>query len=142
MLSCQKARCVLPAADVRKRLGPPTPPADVVRDMLDVWARRTRQVTFHDPLAAALVFEEKLCSLDVGVVALDITRPGDEAARTFFATAKSLPVASNGFGHRVAKGVKVGPFLDHYFGTVSDVVVAPAAGGYLPAPQQDGGSGE
>jgi purine nucleosidase len=132
-------RCVLPADDLRKRLRPPLPPADLVLAMLDAWAKRTRQVTFHDPLAAALVFEESLCAYEAGVAMNDVTRPGDEAGRTFFAPAKQLPDAPRAFGQRVAKGVKVRPFFDHYFATVSDTLVSagpPGAGGgrYLPPP--------
>jgi len=127
-------RCVLPADDVRKRLRPPLPPADLVLAMLDAWATRTRQVTFHDPLAAALVFEESLCTYEAGVAMNDVTHPGEEAARTFFAPAKQLPDAQRAFGQRVAKGVKVRPFFDHYFATVSDTVVSAGARRYLPPP--------
>jgi len=127
-------RCVMPADELRKRLRPPLPPADVVLDMLDLWAKRTRQVTFHDPLAAALVFEESICTYESGIVMNDVTRRGEEAARTFFAPARQVPDSSRAFGQRVAKGVKVKPFFDHYFATVSDATVAPAAGRYLPPP--------
>jgi purine nucleosidase len=127
-------RCVIAADELRKRLGPPLPPADVALDMLELWATRTRQVTFHDPLAAALVFEESLCTYEAGVVMNDVTRPGEEAARTFFAPARHVPDSSRAFGQRVARGVKVKPFFDHYFATVCDVTVSPAAGRYLPPP--------
>jgi purine nucleosidase len=127
-------RCVLPAEDLRKRLRPPVPPADVALEMLDAWAKRTRQVTFHDPLAAALVFEESLCTYEAGVARNDAARPGDEAAHTFFAPGRQLPDSPRGFGQRVAKGVKVRPFFEHYFATVSDAVVAGAPRRYLPPP--------
>ena len=127
-------RCVLSADDLRMRLGPATPPADVALEMLDAWSKRTRQVALHDPLAAALVFEPGLCTYEHGAARVDITRPGDEAARTFFAPAKALPDPSRPFGQRVAKGVKVRAFFDHYFATVSDALVAPAARRYLPPP--------
>ena len=129
------SRCVLPAADVRTRLKPPLPPADVALDMLDLWARKSRQVVFHDPLAAAAVFEPDLCSYDPGVVLNDFARPGDEAARTFFTPAKSLSDAGRAFGQRVAKGVKARAFFEHYFATVSDrLIAAPAPSRYLPPP--------
>lgn len=128
------SRCVLPAGDVRTRLKPPLPPADVVIEMLDAWARKSRQVVFHDPLAAAVVFEPELCTYEAGVVLNDVTRPGDEAARTFFTAAKTLPDAGRTFGQRVAKGVKGRAFFEHYFETVSDRVVAASPRRYLPPP--------
>ena len=128
------SRCVLTADDVRQRLKPPLPPADVVLEMLDAWSRRTRQVRFHDPLAAAMVFEPDLCTCEPGVVLTDVTRPSDEAGRTFFTAARSLPDAGRAFGQRVAKGVKTRAFFDHYFATVSDRIVT-APGRFLPPPQ-------
>lgn len=131
-------RCVASVDDVRERLRPPLPPADVVLEMLDAWSRRSRQIVFHDALAAVLVFDPPLCTYEEGVVMVDVTRPGEEAARTFFAPAKSLPGAADGqrrsFRQSVAKGVKVNPFFDAYFATVSDTAVAPAPGRYLPPP--------
>jgi purine nucleosidase len=129
------SRCALAADEVRKRLKPPLPPADLVLEMLDAWSRRTRQVRFHDPLAAAAVFEPDLCTYDAGVVLADVTRRGDEAARTFFTAAKSLPDAGRAFGQRVAKGVKARAFFDHYFATVSDRIVAAPERRFLPPPQ-------
>jgi inosine-uridine nucleoside N-ribohydrolase len=128
-------RCVLPARDLRERLRPPRPPADLVLDMLDAWAKRTGRVTLNDPLAAALVFDESLCTWETGVAMNDVTRPGEEAARTYFTKTKQLRDAPLAFGHCVAKGVKVRPFFDHYFATVSDGVVEPAARRYLPPPR-------
>jgi purine nucleosidase len=128
------SRCALTADDVRKRLKPPLPPVDVVLEMLDAWSRRTRQVRFHDPLAAAIVFEPDLCTCEAGVVLADVTRPGGEAGRTFFTAARTLPDAGRTFGQRVAKGVKAKAFFEHYFATVSDRIVA-APGRFLPPPK-------
>jgi inosine-uridine nucleoside N-ribohydrolase len=91
-------------------------------------------VRFHDPLAAGVVFEPDLCTYEAGVVLTDVTRPGDEAARTFFTAAKTLPDAPRAFTQRVARGVKARAFFDHYFAVVSDRVVT-APGRFLPPPQ-------
>jgi purine nucleosidase len=81
--------------------------------MAEAFFRRRRHVTYNDPLAAAAVFAPDVCTYESGVVTMAVDRPGEEAARTFFAADRASPERSS--NQRVAKGVKVDRFFDEYF---------------------------
>ena len=98
---------VLPAEDVRKRFTAPL--LRPVMDMAEIWfAGFYPSITFHDPLAAATIFEPDLCSYEQGTVRLDgsdghtrtIWQPGDEAP------------------HQVAITVDVDRYFKHFFDTI------------------------
>jgi purine nucleosidase len=111
------ARCTMPADEFRGRHRGAIPPAPAVLEMAEAFFRRRRHAAFHDPLAAATVFAPDLCSYESGVVSMAVDRPGEEAARTYFAADRDAPAARPG-NHRVARGVKVERFFDEYFNTV------------------------
>ena len=115
------SRCAQPAADFRARHRGAVPPAPALLEMAEAYFRRRRHATFHDPLAAAVVFEPDVCTYETGVVRMALDRPGEEAARTYFAAdrAASSGRASN---HRVARGVKVERFFDEYFNIVCGIM--------------------
>lgn len=79
-----------------------------VLDFAEVWFERADMVTFHDPLAAATVFESALCTFSPGTVSVEIKdeaktgqtywQPGGVRAR-----------------HEVALSVNAERFLEHYF---------------------------
>jgi purine nucleosidase len=97
-------RCRMPAPEVRARFD--RPPLDLVREMAEIWFQDRSEITFHDPLAAAAVFEPDLCTYAVGLVAGDPS-DGDAGGRTLFA---------EGAGpHRVANAVDVEAFFRSYF---------------------------
>ena len=48
-------QCQLPAEEVRRRFVPK--PLGVVLEMAEVWFKQQTKITFHDPLAAVLIFE-------------------------------------------------------------------------------------
>ena len=78
-----------------------------VRDFAEVWFTNTDHITFHDPLAATTIFDDRICAFEQGTVEVDLAevpgrtlwRPGDTA----------LP-------HQVAVRVAPQCFFDHYFG--------------------------
>jgi purine nucleosidase len=98
-------KCRMPVEEVIRRFT--APPLDFVREMTRIWARDGKEVTFHDPLAAAAIFEPGLCEYETGTITADST-PGDAGGRTPF-------VAGPG-SHRVAKSVDPAGFFAEYFG--------------------------
>jgi purine nucleosidase len=70
------------------------------------------EVIFHDPLAAALVFQPSLCRTETHRIAVDLTN-----AATFGRTS-SVPEADTR-PHRVATSVAADAFFAHYFAVVN-----------------------
>ena len=98
-------KCRMKAVEVRSRFT--KPPLDVVRDMAEVWFRKGDTVTFHDPLAAAVIFRPDLCTYEDGVV--EVTVSSDEK------TQGDTPFRKGAGPHRVAKTVKPEEFFSEYF---------------------------
>jgi inosine-uridine nucleoside N-ribohydrolase len=89
---------------VAKVLGP-------VRDFSQVWFRRHRNdITFHDPLAAACIFEPALCNYLEGRVTVSLDEP--TLGWTIFREDFENPV------HTVAQDVHPERFFEHYFDIV------------------------
>jgi len=84
----------------RRLLGP-------VADFTRVWLKDHGTVTFHDPLAAALVFEPGLCGLEKGRVRVELEE-GKSGATCFTPGEEDPP-------HEVAVSVDRDAFLAHYF---------------------------
>jgi purine nucleosidase len=97
-------RCELPAAEMRRLFTPP--PLNVVAEMMEVWFRHTEKSTFHDPLAAAIVFRPELCAYDEGDVRVDLSL--GEPGRTIFTAKPNGP-------HLVATTVKPDAFFQEFF---------------------------
>jgi purine nucleosidase len=85
--------------------------ADLLKPVLDfaeVWFQGRDTITFHDPLAAATIFDDEICGFETGVVDVELERaellgmtawePGGEEAR-----------------HEVALEVNQARFFEHYF---------------------------
>ena len=115
-------RCTLPADEFRARHRAVVPPAPAVMEMAEAFFRKRRHAAFNDPLAAAVAFEPDLCTYEHGVVTMAVDRPGEEAARTFFAADRASPERSS--RQHVAKGVKVDRFFQHYFDIVCGALAA------------------
>jgi purine nucleosidase len=86
-------------------------PLGVVADMAAIWFRDRPQIVFHDPLAAALIFEPDICRYRDGKVSVETTSP-DLAGLTRFSTREPEKP------HRVATEVDADRFFEHYFATV------------------------
>lgn len=78
-----------------------------VLDMAEIWfAGFYPFITFHDPLAAATIFEPDLCSYQAGLVSMDLS------GKTIWQpTANDAP-------HQVAITVDVNGYFDHFFNIV------------------------
>ena len=99
-------RCTMSAGEVRERFT-----HDLLRPVLDfagVWFRERDSITFHDPLAAAVIFDGDLCRFERGVVEVNV-QEGEAMGRTAFRACASGP-------HEVACDVAPGRFFEHYFG--------------------------
>lgn len=101
-------QCGLPMEDMRRRLT--TPPLDVAAQMAEVWFRASDRAVFHDPLAAALIFEPGLCSYRDGVVEVVLADRADAVC------ASTRLVEADRGRHRVACTVDPAAFFTEFFG--------------------------
>jgi purine nucleosidase len=104
-------RCVLDAATCRKRFAAAAGPLAPVADMAEVWFRRAGAITFHDPLAAALVFDETLCTTEPHGVEVDLMSV--RAQGQTLTIPEERPNAC-----RLAATVDADAFFTHYFAVV------------------------
>lgn len=101
--------CKLPADDCRRRFTAAGGALGVVGQMAEVWFKRAPNITFHDPLAAALIFDPTICTYAGGTVSVCI----DEGP---FAGMTRWKVGGADRPHEVASVVNAEKFFDHYFG--------------------------
>ena len=98
-------RVTMPADEVKRRFQAPL--LKPVLDFAQVWFRNSDQVTFHDPLAAATLFDENICRFERGTVSVELAKP------------KLLGMtrwANTGAAHEVAVDVDADRFFREYFG--------------------------
>jgi len=82
-----------------------------ILDWAEVWFRDYPGSTFHDPLAAATIFEPSLCTYRAGNVAVDLA-PGDSFGLTRWTPGEDNPP------HTVAISVDPKRFFGHYLSVV------------------------
>jgi purine nucleosidase len=83
-----------------------------VMDMAEIWfAGFYPFITFHDPLAAATIFEPDLCTYQQGNVKVDQV---DKSGKTFWKPDPSQPDAP----HQIAMTVDVDRYFQHFFSIV------------------------
>jgi len=107
-------RVMMSADEVRDRYTNPL--LRPVLDMAEIWFTGFYPfITYHDPLAAATIFEPDLCSYQKGRVLLDtVDQPG-----------KTIWQADESAGpHEVALEVDVDRYFEHFFGIVSQSQVS------------------
>lgn len=96
---------VMDAQDVRQRFTAPL--LQPVLDFAEIWFEQFfPSITFHDPLAAATIFNETLCSFQPGTVTVSV----GEAPRRLIWQA-----GTDDSPHQVATSVDPERFLDHFF---------------------------
>jgi inosine-uridine nucleoside N-ribohydrolase len=102
-------KLVMPAEEARKSFTAPL--LKPVLDMSEIWfSGFYPSITFHDPLAAATLFEPGLCSYEQGTVRLDNTdKPGKTIWEPGGADAP----------HQVAMTVDPDRYFDHFFSILS-----------------------
>lgn len=99
------------ATTVRERFQ--VEPLRPVLDFAEVWFAQREVITFHDPLAAAVIFDDVICEFARGTATVDIFEvEGHEVAVTRWSA------DPNGH-HEVATGVDADRFFAHYFDVVS-----------------------
>lgn len=101
------SRVNMSAAEFRSKFSSIKSAAPVL-DFAEVWFKEWKGTTFHDPLAAATIFDDRLCSFERGAVAIELDA-SDSAGRTTFAQSGS------GGRHEVALRVDPVRFFGHYF---------------------------
>lgn len=105
-------QCCLPSADVREKFASASPALKLVSEMAEVWFRDRPDITFHDPLAAALIFEPGLCGLTRRTVRVDTDSPRAQGQAYFEGDTDSGQ-------HEVAETVDAEAFFQHYFNIVA-----------------------
>ncbi|AIE86802.1 Inosine/uridine-preferring nucleoside hydrolase [Fimbriimonas ginsengisoli Gsoil 348] len=96
-------QCQMAPEEVRAKFA--KPPLDVLLLMAERWFQDANKITFHDPLAAAVIFHPELCRYSDGLV---VARMTEDGLRTEFTPGMG--------GHRIATEVDVAPFFEEYFG--------------------------
>lgn len=102
-------RVRMPADEVRRLFRVPL--LRPVLDFAEVWFKRAETLTFHDPLAATTIFENRICCFERGRVAVDLSAP-ESAGKTAWRKLRSGP-------HHVALAVDPTRFFRHYFGVLA-----------------------
>jgi inosine-uridine nucleoside N-ribohydrolase len=96
----------LDAAEVRQRLQGHH--LALLRYMTEAWFRKAPSVIFHDPLAAATIFDDRLCRFARGQVEVELD---DEQLRGATRWAPGAPSSP----HEIAVEVDHARFFEHYF---------------------------
>ena len=92
------------AAEVRQRFN--TPLLRSVLDFAEVWFQQRPVITFHDPLAAAVIFDKAICEYAAGQVTVELA-VSELQGMTYW---DSTPAK-----HQIATTVDVNRFFEHYF---------------------------
>jgi purine nucleosidase len=95
----------MPAAEVRARFQAPL--LRPVLDFAEVWFRDRPTITFHDPLAAATIFDKAICGFERGRVEVEL-KSERLAGLTHWTADPAGP-------HEVALSVDPGRFFEQYF---------------------------
>lgn len=99
-------RVQMAADEVRRRFQAPL--LRPVLDFAEIWFRKASQVTFHDPLAAAVLFRESLCRFERGQARVT-TQAGADVGVTAWRVDAEGP-------HEAAVDVDADGFFKEYFG--------------------------
>lgn len=89
--------------------------ADLLRPVYDfakVWFEQRDIITFHDPLAAATLFDEQICRFEPGHVSVELASERLKGVTFWEPGEASAP-------HEVALGVDSARFFEHYFSVFS-----------------------
>lgn len=109
-------RLTLSAEEVREYMRGNRSP--VLGDMVEAWFGASGRITFHDPLAAATIFEPGLCRFERGVVEVEVADGRLQGLTYWTPDAPGAP-------HEVATEVDSARFFEHYFGVVTPALPPP-----------------
>jgi len=104
-------QCRMPADACRARFG--SGALKIIGDMAELWFRDRPEIIFHDPLAAAVIFEPDLCTFRSGLVEIDLQGGRGQGLTCFNTHSDHKP-------HQVVTTVKPEAFFEHYFATVAE----------------------
>jgi purine nucleosidase len=99
----------MPADQVRRRFTHPY--LKPVKDFAEVWFRERPDITFHDPLAAAVLFDPSLVEFARGDVSVELGE-GAALGRTHWQP-------GDAGRHEVGVRVDPGRFFEHFFGVLA-----------------------
>jgi inosine-uridine nucleoside N-ribohydrolase len=102
-------RLTMSAEQVRQHLHSNQSP--ILGDMVETWFRTSDSITFHDPLAAASIFEPNLCRFERGSVEIELL--SERLRGMTYWTPAALDSR-----HEVAMQVDSTMFFEHYFSIV------------------------
>jgi purine nucleosidase len=106
-------KCVLEANECRRRFTEAGGPLGIVAEMAEVWFRHgARHITFHDPLAGAILFRPDLCDYAEGEVTVETTSLPLAGMTVFNSHVQDKP-------HRIATQARPDRFFEHYFEIVT-----------------------
>ena len=103
-------KCVLPAEECRQRFAKAGGGLSIVAEMAEVWFKHSPRITFHDPLAAALLFAPEVCQYQAGQATVHV-EDGPLGGMTRWRADEKGP-------HSIAVDVDPDAFFAHYFATV------------------------
>jgi len=104
-------RCRLPAGECRRRFALAGGALELVSAMAEVWFHDVPEIVFHDPLAAALIFDKTLCKTEPQCVEIELTNTQLIGQTLLVPNAATKP-------HHIAADVDSSAFFAHYFGIV------------------------
>ncbi|MBN1808371.1 MAG: nucleoside hydrolase [Planctomycetes bacterium] len=107
-------KCMMDADDVRRQFTEAGEVTQAVLNLAEIWFRRRPRLCFHDPLAAASVFDGEILTCRNGTVYVEY-KPGELEGLTMFTPAKEGERGP----HDIAVDVDVERFFKRYFDTVS-----------------------
>ena len=99
-------QCGMPREEGRKTLTAKV--LEPVRDFAEIWYQHCNHIIWHDPLAAASIFEPEICTYRTGRVRISLHDP--TLGWTVFDEPREIPHT-----HTIADGVNAKRFFEHYF---------------------------
>ena len=101
--------CSMKADNCGERLAKPGMPKSII-PMADIWLQHASEVVFHDPLAAAVIFDPTLCTYERGLIEVETTSPR-AAGMTYWSQDEHGR-------HVAASSVNSAAFFKHYFDVI------------------------
>ena len=105
------SQCRLSADECRRRFAQAGGALELVAAMAEVWFRDKAHITFHDPLAAARLFDETLCRTKPQQVEVELVSPRMMGQTILVRESPHKP-------HQIASEVDPAAFFAHYFKVV------------------------
>lgn len=88
-------------------------PSHPIHDFAAHWFRHRPAITFHDPLTAAAIFDDQICSWERGLVEVEMEGTASRGVTRWTPSEAHAP-------HEIAIDVDRGHFLDHFFGVLAE----------------------